>query len=357
MGINIIETKGQTSKGEAAPAVSIDDVAMAAGVSTATVSRAIRGIPGVSAATRDRVLQIVDALGYVPSSSASGLASGRTMTMGVVVPMIDRWYFATALEGADQALRAAGYDLMVFNLGGAGGNRERVFHRSMLRKRIDALLVMCMELTDEELASLRALDSPSIVVGSYLEGVRHVSIDDPAAAREAVEHLIRLGHRDIAHLQGTGEHGFDFSVPQARNQAFEATMTAHGLRVRPEWKAYGNFRTVDSKVAAGKLLDAPGGRPTAVFASSDEMAFGLMMAAAERGIRIPEELSVIGIDDHEFSEPAGLTTIRQRPDEQGAYAVGVLLAELAGASRVQPAVQPHELVVRNSTAPPAAIGQ
>lgn len=325
---------------------------MAAGVSTATVSRAVRGISGVSEATRERVQQIADALGYVPSSSASGLASGRTMTMGVVVPMIDRWYFATALEGADQALRAAGYDLMVFNLGGAGGNRDRVFHRSMLRKRIDALLVMCMELTDEELTSLKALDSPSIVVGSYLEGVRHVSIDDPTATRDAVEHLIRLGHRRIAHLQGIGKDGFDFSVPQARNAAFEATLSAHRLEVRPEWASYGNFRTVDSKIAAGKLLDQPGDRPTAVFASSDEMAFGVMMAAAERGIRIPEELSVIGIDDHEFSEPAGLTTIRQRPDEQGSYAVGVLLAELAGSSRIVPTVQPHELVIRNSTAPP-----
>ncbi|HET8795547.1 MAG TPA: LacI family DNA-binding transcriptional regulator [Arthrobacter sp.] len=345
-------TEGERFKGEAAPAVSIDDVAMAAGVSTATVSRAVRGIPGVSAATRDRVLKIVERLGYVPSSSASGLASGRTMTMGVVVPMIERWYFATALGGADRALRAAGYDLMVFNLGGAEGNRERVFHRSMLRKRIDALLVMCMSLTEEELVSLRALDSPSIVVGSNLEGVRHVSIDDPVAVRDAVEHLIGLGHRDIAHLQGTGEYGFDFSVPLLRNEAFETTMQAHGLPVRPEWTALGNFRTVDSKAAAGRLLDDSGNRPTAIFASSDEMAFGVMMAAAERGIRIPEELSVVGIDDHELSEPAGLTTIRQRPDEQGAFAAGMLLAELAGAPRAQPPVQPHELIVRKTTAPP-----
>lgn len=331
----------------------IDDVARAAGVSTATVSRALRGLSGVSAATRDRVLQTADSLGYEPSSSAAHLASGRTMAMGVLLPLIERWYFASALEGVDRALRAAGYDLIVFSLGGTGTNRERVFHRSMLRKRIDALLVMCMQLTPDELAALQTLEYPNVIVGGHADGLRSVSVDDTAAATEAVEYLISLGHTRIAHLQGGGAYGIDFDVPRRREQAFRDTMARHGLPVRPEWQAMGDFRFAGGKAAAGKLLDAPGERPTAIFASADEMAFGALQAAHERGLRVPEDLSVVGIDDHEFAEPMGLTTIRQRPDEQGAYAAELLLAELQGKARLDvPRIQPHELVVRASTGPP-----
>ena len=332
---------------------SIDDVAKSIGVSTATVSRALRGLPGVSVSTRSRVLVAADTLGYVPSSSASGLASGRTMAMGVLLPQIERWYFSAVLEGVDRQLRAAGYDLVVFSLGGSGVNRERVFHRSILRKRIDALLVMCMELTDDELQSLQALDSPTIVVGGSVRGVRHVGIDDDAAARDAVEHLVALGHTDIAHLRGGGSYGIEFEVPRIREEAYLATMAAHGLRVRREWSIFGDFRFKRGKEAALALLRDPADRPTAVFCSSDEMAFGVISAAADLGISIPEELSVVGIDDHEFADPLGLTTIRQNPEEQGAYAADLLLAELEGGAPVAaPAPRPHELIIRTSTAPP-----
>lgn len=331
----------------------IDDVAGSLGVSTATVSRALRGLSGVSKITRQRVLERAEQLGYVPSSSAAGLASGKTMAMGVLVPLIERWYFSAAMEGVDRALRSAGYDLVVFNLGGTGVNRDRVFHRSILRKRIDALVVMCMALTKEETVALAALESPAIVVGGHVEGMRYVSIDDVAATRDALEHLIRLGHTDIAHLQGGGAYGIEFAVPRVRNRAFEQTMAAHGLPSRPQRVAFGDFRFAEGKVAAGRLLDSPGPRPTAIFASSDEMAFGALQAAAERGIRVPAELSIIGIDDHEFAAPMGLTTIRQCPQEQGAFAAGVLLDEIEGRPRLaDPGPQPHELIIRSSTAPP-----
>lgn len=332
---------------------SIDHVARSIGVSTATVSRALRGLPGVSADTRMKVLAAAESLGYVPSSSASGLASGRTMAMGVLLPLIERWYFSAVLEGVDRQLRAAGYDLVVFSLGGTGVNRERVFHRSILRKRIDALLVMCMELTDDELQSLHALESPTIVIGGSVRGVRHVGIDDDAAARDAVEHLISLGHTDIAHLRGGGSYGIEFEVPRIREEAYLGAMAAHGLAVRREWSLFGDFRFKQGKEAALILLQDPADRPTAVFCSSDEMAFGVITAAAELGISIPDQLSVIGIDDHEFAEPMKLTTIRQCPDEQGAYATDLLLAELEGAPPLAvPKPRPHELIIRNSTAPP-----
>jgi LacI family repressor for deo operon, udp, cdd, tsx, nupC, and nupG len=331
---------------------SIDDVAAALGVSTATVSRALRGLPGVAEETRTRVTLTARRLGYVPSSAASGLASGRTMAMGVLVPVLDRWYFSAVLEGVDRQLRAAGYDLIVFSLGGDGVNRDRVFHRSILRKRIDALLVMCMHLTEEERQAVQQLEYPSIVVGGAVEGVRHVGIDDAAAARDAVEHLISLGHTRIAHMRGGGSFDIDFEVPRLREQAYRETMVRHGLPVREDWSAFGDFRFATSRSSALHLLEDPTDRPTAVFCSSDEMAFGVLRAATELGIDVPGELSVIGIDDHEFAEPMGLTTIRQDPEDQGAFAADLLLGELLSNQPAEyPPSRPHALVERQTTGP------
>ena len=330
----------------------IEDVAVATGVSTATVSRALRGLAGVSAGTRARVLSAAQELGYVPSSAASGLASGRTMAMGVLLPLIERWYFSAVLEGVDRQLRAAGYDLIVFSLGGTGVNRERVFHRSILRKRIDALLVMCMELTEDEYLALRELESPTIVVGGSVQGVRHVGIDDGAAVRDAVEHLISLGHTRIGHVRGGGAFGLYFEVPRIREESYLATMAAHGLPLWDDWSVFGDFRFGEAKIAVKRMLSTVDERPTALFCSSDEMAFGALMAASELGISVPGELSIVGIDDHEFAGPMGLTTVRQVPEEQGAFASYLLLWELEGALPVlNPPTQPHELIQRASTGP------
>lgn len=270
--------------------------------------------------------------------------------MGVLLPKIETWYFSAVLEGVDRQLRAAGYDLIVFNLGGTGINRERVFHRSILRKRIDALLVMCMELTEDEHCALRELESPTIVVGGSVQGVRHVGIDDHAAVRDAVKHLISLGHTRIGHVRGGGSYGLYFEVPRIREESYLETMAAHGLPVREEWSVFGDFRFGEAKQAVKQMLSNVGERPTALFCSSDEMAFGALTAAAELGIKVPQELSIIGIDDHEFSEPMGLTTVRQMPEEQGAFAVDLLLGELGGrAPLLTPPTQPHELILRSST--------
>lgn len=334
---------------------SIDQVAARAGVSTATVSRALRGRSGVSPSTRDRVLAIADAMGYVASSSAAGLATGRNMAIGVLVPVVHRWFFASAIEGVDRQLRARGYDLDLYSLGGHGTNRDRVFHRSMLRKRIDGLVVLCMALTDDELTALHALEQPVIVVGGPVEGCRHISIDDRAAVRDATNHLIGLGHERIVHLAGGGSFGIEFSVPRLRAAGFGDAMEAAGLGAGPEATVFGDYTADSAKATVARVLDrAPGTRPTGIVASSDEMAFGALLAAAEAGLRVPEDLSVIGIDDHEFAGVFGLTTIRQDPVAAGERAAALLLGELEGDGRV-PAVQPgpeaHELVIRRSTGP------
>jgi LacI family repressor for deo operon, udp, cdd, tsx, nupC, and nupG len=332
----------------------IDEVARATGVSTATVSRALRGLPNVSDSTRAAVRRAADELGYVASSSASGLASGRTLAMGVVVPSVSRWFYTSVLEGVDAELRSASYDMILFNLGGHRGDRERVFHRSILRKRTDALLALCLDFTADERHQLASLGHPTIVVGGPVKGLRSVGIDEKHTASAATEHLIRLGHRDIAHIGGEDEEGLNRQVPIGRLHGFQDAMRAAGLTVRPEWVLPGRFSLPDSRVSMNALLDRPGPRPTAVFAGSDEMAIGAILAAHDHGLSVPHDLSVIGIDNHDFAESFGLTTMAQNPFEQGAVAAHILLDELAGAEpRTRSVRSPVTLITRTSTAPPS----
>lgn len=333
--------------------VSIEDVAAAAGVSTATVSRAVRGLPRVSPATREKILEVAGALGYVASSSASGLATGRTRTIGVLAPFVSRWFFSKAIEGADRELHARQYNLSLFNLGGHGSNRERLFSKTMVYKQIDALLVLCMALSPDELDHLQQIDIPLIVVGGHVEECAYIGIDDYSASSTAVRHLIDLGHRDIALLHGDDETDLNFDVPRVRIQAFKEVMADAGLPCRPEWDEWGDFTVRSGQEAFRRLWERPGPKPTAIFCSSDEMAMGVIFEATRAGVRVPEDLSVVGIDDHDFADAMGLTTVRQRPDEQAELATKMLLDELNGvAGAVHSAVAPHQLIVRRTTAAP-----
>lgn len=333
--------------------VSIDDVAARAEVSTATVSRALRGLPRVSEATRTKVLAVAESMGYVASPSASGLASGRTKTIGVLVPYVDRWYFGHVIEGIDQVLRNAGYNLLLFSLGGHLQGQKRSFTESMVRKQIDGLLVLSQGLSAEELRQLHHTDIPLLSVGGPVEGCQGVFINDKAAVAVLTEHLIDLGHRRIGFLRGGPLNEQNFKVPSLRNSSFKTTMKRAGLELLPEWNVGGDFTVADGARAAAMIFDAPGEMPTAIICSSDEMALGLIFEAQRRGIRIPEELSVAGIDDHDFSAPAGLTTIAQKPWEHGRSAAEMMLAELGGqVGAVHDLTMPFELLVRHSTAAP-----
>jgi DNA-binding LacI/PurR family transcriptional regulator len=313
----------------------------------------VRGLPRVSPATREKILEVAGALGYVASSSASGLATGRTRTMGVLAPFVSRWFFSKAIEGADRELHARQYNLSLFNLGGHGSNRERLFSKTMVYKQIDALLVLCMALTPDELDHLQKIDIPLIVVGGHVEECAYIGIDDYAAASAAVRHLIDLGHRDIALLHGDDETDLNFDVPRVRILAFTDVMAAAGLPARPEWDEWGDFTLRSGQEAFRRLWARPGAKPTAIFCASDEMAMGVIFEAALAGVRVPEDLSVVGIDDHDFADAMGLTTVRQRPDEQAELATKMLLDELNGvAGAVRSAVAPHQLIVRRTTAPP-----
>ncbi|HEY1531370.1 MAG TPA: LacI family DNA-binding transcriptional regulator [Galbitalea sp.] len=335
---------------------SIDDVARASGVSIATVSRALRGLPNVSEPTRARIRDIADELGYVASSSASGLASGRTLTMGLVAPSVSRWFYTTVIEGVDAALREANYDMILYNLASRGGDRERVFHRSILRKRTDALIAVGMDFSGDEREQLLTVGHPLMMIGGPVRGIRHIGIDEKGVAKTATQHLLDLGHRDIAHLGGDDDEGLNRRVPEDRTTGFLETTRAAGITVPSERLLSGHFSLPASRDVMNEVFRRPGPRPTAVFASSDEMAIGTILAAGDSGIRVPQDLSVIGIDNHDLAASFGLTTMAQDPYEHGERGARILLSELSGGAQASKTSlkAKAELLVRGSTAPPSA---
>ncbi|MBN9238969.1 MAG: LacI family transcriptional regulator [Micrococcales bacterium 70-64] len=334
----------------------INEVAQLAGVSTATVSRALSGNGHVSEATRQRVHEAALQLEYVVSSNASSLATGRTKNVGVVIPFLNRWYYGAVLEGAESALLGHGYDLTLYNLGGGGDERRSVFEHFLLRKRVDAVIAIALELTESEVGRLHDMNKPIVGVGGTIEGVRTLSIDDPGVARLATEHLLSLGHTMIAHIGGDVDSEMDFHVPTRRRGGYEAALRDAGITPDPELYQAADFTLQGGYAAAKQLLGNPRKRPTAVFAASDEMAIGTILAARDLGLNVPADVSVVGVDDHELSDFFGLSTIAQFPALQGRMAVDILMDQLHPGHRAVTSDNtplPFELIVRSSTARPS----
>jgi DNA-binding LacI/PurR family transcriptional regulator len=324
-------------------------------VSTATVSRALSGNGHVSAATRERVHSAAAELGYVVSSNASSLATGRTKNVGVVIPFLNRWFYASVVEGAEQALLSHGYDLTLYNLSGGGEERRSVFEHFLLRKRVDAVIAISLELTANEVSRLLALDKPIVGIGGPLPGVRTLSVDDVAVARLATEHLLSLGHRTIAHIGGNKALELDFHLPTNRRIGYETALEAVGIPIDPELFQAADFTMQGGYNAAKQLFGNPRRRPTAIFAASDEMAIGAMLAARDMGLTVPGDVSIMGIDDHELAEFFGLSTVAQYPDEQGRKAVEILMDQLHPGRRERGSLNTplnFDLIVRSSTAKP-----
>lgn len=330
----------------------IDDVARAAGVSTATVSRALSGRGPVSTSTRDRVLAAAERLGYVVSAAASSLATGRARAVGVVVPFLDRWFFSTVLAGISDALVREGYDITLYSVSADPTERRRVFDDHLRRRRIDAVITIAIEVDAEESASLRGLGVPIVAIAGPHPQLTTLTVDDLAVGRLATTHLLELGHRRLVHIGADVTTAAASSVPGLRRRGFESALADVGLsapRVEPA-----DFTIEGGSAAATRVL-ATAERPTAVFAASDEMAIGAILAARELGLRVPEDVSVIGVDGHELGRWFSLTTVDQFARGQGARAAEAVLAALEGADPAPGrGTLPFELVDRGSTAPPSS---
>lgn len=336
----------------------IEEVADLAGVSKATVSRALSGRGYVSRPTKERVEQAAAELGYVVSSNASSLVTGRTNNVGVIIPIINQWFFGGIIEGIEHALLAAGYDLLLYNIDKHRDARRSVFEYYLVRKRVDAIIAVTLEISPAETESLLALGRPIVGIGGELPGIPTFSIDDVAAARLATEHLISLGHERIVHIGGLAEEEMDFRVHSKRLQGFQDALAAAGLPYDASQFVATTFDIPGGHEAGRQVLGDPRTRPTAIFAVADEVAIGVILAARELGLSVPDDLSIIGIDDHPLSEMFGLTTIRQDPRQLGERAVAIILKQLAAHELEPPparhTVIPVKLRIRTSTSAPRA---
>jgi LacI family repressor for deo operon, udp, cdd, tsx, nupC, and nupG len=330
--------------------ITIRDVALAAGVSTATVSRALRGLPNVDEQTRIRVQRIAAELDYVISPSASRLASGRTGSIAVITPYIARWFFSTVIFGVESVLQTAGMDLLLM-----GVSNPNALHRlppaPRLRRRVDGVVVIALPPDDPQLDEVLALGMPTSLIGVTRRSVPSVTIDDVQAARVATQHLVNLGHQRIAVIDGN-HTSVKFTAEHDRSCGFTEVMQEAGLEIDPKLEAQGHFTVAGGEKAMTTLL-AQRNRPTAVFAMSDEMAFGAMRAMRSHGITPGREISIIGIDGHDMSELLELTTVAQPVADLGRIAAKALLAQISAGS-IGPAesmLAPTQLVVRGSTSP------
>lgn len=330
-------------------AITIRDVADAAGVSTATVSRALRGLPNVDEATRIKVQQVATELDYVISPSASRLASGRTGSIAVVTPYIARWFFSTVTAGIEQVLQNGGMDLLLMSVSSPDG-QLRVPPAPRLRRRVDGILAIALAPDDPQLEEILNLDMPTALIGTAHEGVATVTIDDVQAGRMATQHLLNLGHTRIAIISG---HLIDapFTAEHDRYRGYREAMESAGLEIDPMMEAFGYFTVAGGEQAMTALLTHRE-RPTAVFAMSDEMAFGAMKAMRSHGLTPGKDIAIIGIDNHDLSELLDLTTVAQPVLDLGRIAAESLLVQIRGGAtgRFENVQLPTPLIVRGSTA-------
>jgi LacI family transcriptional regulator, galactose operon repressor len=332
----------------------LQDVATLAGVSLATVSRVLNGHPDVSDSTRDAVLRVVREHGFSKNRAARALTGGRTSLIGVTVPEVDSSYFAEILSGASEALHEQ--DMRVVLCPTLHEHeREVVLLDRLMHGTTDGALLLNPSESEDELRTLLNHGYPFVVVEPRTalgDGIPCVTATHSAGATAATDHLLELGHRRIGAILGPPEG----LATTERLKGFHAALRAAGIAPDPSLEVPSNFKYDGGEHAAGALLDRPD-RPTAIFAFNDEVAVGAMVAARARGLRIPDDLSVVGFDDTlqaRLSVPP-LTTVRQPLAEIARIAVS-LLNRLVENQRVDATrIELHtKLVVRESTGPPAA---
>jgi LacI family transcriptional regulator len=343
---------GRSRSGRPAPRPTIFDVARVAGVSYSTVSRVVNGLPNISRATRERVESAMLELGYTTHLSARALATGRSNQIGLLVQQLEDPFFLGIIAGADRAVMDAGFDLLLCTTHDRR-EKETAYVSRLTNGMVDGLLVLMPRSLPDWLDQLVAAHTPFVLIDHDGEapGADVVNAANEDGARAVTEHLVRLRHRRIAHITGAVQTGSSHS----RIAGWRAALDAARIPVRDELIVEGDYEEPRGREAASQLLSLPARRrPTAIFASNDRTAMGVYQAAAERGIRIPDELSVVGFDD----EPSAarmtppLTTVRQPTREMGRAGVERLVERMrhpdVPAERV---MLPVELVVRGSTAP------
>ncbi len=335
--------------GNSGAAATLADIARIAGVGLATASRALNDAPGVAASTRARVLAVAEEQRFVISPAASGLVRGTTGRVGILVPHLSRWHFGALVEGLDTVLRRADLDVLLYHVGDLE-DRARFFRTLPPRRKVDALAVIGFPVADDERQQLELMGVGIVTAAVQDAAAPVVRIDDYRAARRAVDHLINLGHRRIAMIEAL-DPDLPHLVPQ-RSIAYHDALEAAGIPADPDLIVSATWGPEEGAAGMGTLLGMAT-PPSAVYAHSDEVALGAMRTIRRAGLRVPHDVSVIGIDDHPLAALSDLTTVHQDPYEIGRRTAESLLAVIRGTAVDPVTVVSTSLVIRGTTSPPA----
>ncbi len=325
----------------------IQDVAKAAGVSVATVSRVLNNSSSVAGTTRDAVLEAIKRLDYRPNLLGRNLRRTETRLVLALLPNIANPFYSRIVKGMEDVAHKNGYNVMLCNTD-SNAERERIYLELLKNRLADGVIFMAPEIDGSELSAIGE-SYPIVQCCEYKEGARipQVSIDNHAASMKVAKHLISLGHKRIGLISCRNS----FLSTARREQGFRMALESAGLALGEQFAVYGDYSFKSGHRAALNLLSLQD-RPTAIFAISDIMAIGVLRAAREKGLKVPEDLAVAGFDNISFAsmcEPM-LTTVSQPKYDLGCTAMELLLRKLRGELK-EPVdiVLENELVIREST--------
>jgi LacI family transcriptional regulator len=329
--------------------IRIEDVAQAAGVSTATVSRALSRPERVREETRVLVQRAVRKLGYVPDAAGRALASGRTRTVGCVIPTLDHAIFARSTHALQIALVQAGYQLLVASHN-YDPEQELALVQALQQRGVDALVLVGAEHHTQLWKSLTEWGKPVLLTWTCDPRLPSVGFDNHAIAALAANHLLELGHRHIGMISGNAVHN---DRARARIAGLRDTLAKAGLKLPREALSEQALTLGGGRLGLIDLLKAKN-PPTAILCGNDLLATGALLEAQRQGLNVPRDLSICGIDNHELAAEInpGLTTVSLPTSDLGRIAAAQVLAALAGKPIAQQSLLPFELLVRGTTAPP-----
>lgn len=329
----------------------IRDVADRAGVGVGTVSRLLNGGHQVSPQTRARVQIAIEELGFRPSRRGQSFARGTTSNVIALVPFVTHPSAVERVSGMIHGLRESSLPVSVADVEVPEHQHEHL--ASMVDDlRPEGLVVVSLHLRDEELASLGRAGVRPVLVDAEAPGLTSLIVDDVAGGRMATEHLIGLGHERIAFVGDLERDPFGFTSSRRRHQGFVEALTSAGIERQPEFERTGTHSQDNARGQAAALFALPE-PPSAVFAASDTQALGVLQAAREAGLRVPDDASVVGFDDIAVADLVGLSTVRQPLVDSGRRAAAIVLEQIADMDRPAERIELRlELVARGTTGPP-----
>ncbi len=309
----------------------IFDVAELSGVSISTISRVINTPEKVNLNTRQRVYEAIDKLGFVPQAEARARALRLKGRIGVITPFFTAPSFVQRLRGIAGSLSKENYDLVIYTVD--SNNRLQSYLSSLpLTGNLDGLVIMSLPVAEPDVQRLIDHQLPTVLIEFPHSHLNSVEINDVEGGRMAAEYLLKKGHKRIAFLGDTDLPEYSIHPVNLRLKGFRQALKAANIEIPKEFVRLAPYDQDQARIVAKELLDMPN-PPTAVFAATDFQALGVLKAARQLGVKVPEQLAIIGFDDLDMADYEDLTTVQQHLDESGRIAIEILLSHIADKSR------------------------